>query len=231
VASDALGWFTRSANQHHPGALLDLARLCAEGKHVAKDMARAKELASRSAQLGHEPAKQWLTRLAEREKCEPSAETRLFDVALACADRDTLRRAVNANGGKPQREDGRFWYDVYASAGLLVDSTKLSIGYTNADDFAIAQYDFGDYVGDDKLDRTIDLLVPKYGKPQLSKTADGSRARWTRSDGIVIELERSPQNLYLRYFQPARRKLLEQEMAADKGAQRRREIAKQSRAF
>jgi TPR repeat protein len=231
VASDALGWFARAANQNSAAALQDLARLYAEGKYVTKDVARAKELASRSAQLGHEPAKQWLAKLAEREKCEQSAETKLFDIALACADRGTLRRSISASGGKAQREDARFWYDVYASAGLLVDSTKLSVGYTNADDFAIAEYDFGTFVGDDELDRTIDLLVPKYGRPQITKTGNGSRARWTQRDGIVVELERSPRNLYLRYFQPARRTVLEQEMATDKGEQRRREIAKQSRAF
>lgn len=228
---EAVGWFMRAADQNNAGALLDLAHLYAEGKRVAKDMARAKELASRSAQLGHEPAKQWLVKLAVREKCEPTAETKLFDVAVACADREVLRRAIVTSGGKAQREDDRYWYDVYDSAGLLVDSVKLSVGYTTAGDFATAQYDFGDGVGLDELDRTIELLVPKYGVPKITKTINHNLAKWTRKDGIVIELERTPINMYLRYIHPKRLKLLEQEMAADKGAQRRREIAKQSHAF
>ena len=231
-ARDALDLLTRAAHQNDARAMLNLAQFYAQGGGVvAKDLPRAKELAARSAELGHERAKTWLSKLLEREKCEGGAETKLFDVAVSCADREALRRAIVTSGGKAQREDDRYWYDVYDSKGLLVDSVKLNVGYINAGDFAIAEYDFGEFVGDDVLERTIELLVPKYGAPKITKTVQQNLAKWMLRDGILIELERTPRNMYLRYVHPKRFKLLEQERAINNSEQRRREIAKQSRAF
>lgn len=230
-AREAFDWLTRAAHQNDAKAMLNVAQLYADGRVVPKDLPRAKELAARSGELGNERAKVWLAKLLEREKCEGGAETKLFDVAVSCADRELLRRAIATSGGKAQREDDRYWYDVYDSAGLLVDSVKLSVGFTTAGDFATAEYDFGEGVGNDELDRTLELLMPKYGVPKVTKTIEHNLAKWTLRDGIVIELERTPSNMYLRYVHPKRFKLLEQEMAAERGEKRRREIAKQSRAF
>lgn len=230
-AREAIGWLSRATAQNDKLALFDLARVHAEGKFLPTDVPRAKELAGRAAELGNEHAKQWLARLAEREKCVSHAETKLFDVALSCADREALRPAIVKNGGKAQREDDSFWYDIYGSKELLLDSRKLRVGYTRAGDFAIAEYDFGEWVGADKAGRTIELLATKYGLPKLTRTRDSNLATWLRKDGIVIELERASSNMYLRYFQPARRKLLSDEIDAEKSEQRRREVAKQSQAF
>ncbi|KYF77979.1 hypothetical protein BE17_45310 [Sorangium cellulosum] len=230
-AREAIGWLSRAAAQNDRLALFDLARVHAEGKFMPTDVPRAKELAGRAAELGNERAKQWLARLAEREKCVGQAETKLFDVALGCADRETLRPAIVKNGGNVQREDDSFWYDIYGSKDLLLDSIKLSVGYTRAGDFAIAEYDFGDWVDVGKVERTIALLEPKYGRAKLTRTPESNLATWLRKDGIVIELERTPHKMFLRYFQPARRKVLDEEIAAQKGEQRRREVAKQSQAF
>lgn len=230
-AREAISWLSRAAAQNDKLALFDLARVHAEGKFLPTDVPRAKELAGRAAELGNERAKQWLALLAEREKCVSQAETKLFDVALSCADRETLRPAIVKNGGNVRREDSSFWFDIYGSKGLLLDSSELSVGYTRAGDFAIAEYDFGEWIDAGTVERTIELLEPKYGRAKITRTPQSNLATWLRKDGIVIELERTPHNMYLRYFQPARRKVLNEEIAAEKGEQRRREVAKQSQAF
>lgn len=74
--TDALPLLERGVEAGHPGAMGELGRLFAEGLLVAKDLARARELATKGAARGHTGSATLLTDLDERpENKTPSSTT------------------------------------------------------------------------------------------------------------------------------------------------------------
>jgi len=226
-------WFERGAAQGEASALYNLGRCYDEGLGGARDPEQARKLWKESAEKGWPAAKERLALLAERENCLAHAETKLFDVAIACANRDELRSAVTRAGGKPVRVDDEFRYDRYASDSLLRGSSELALGYSNTL-FLRAVYKLTP--NDEVAQRIVGALTSKYGKPKSERQIDGQtvqypRLTWKRPDGIQIQLLRAESAMMLIYEHSARNTQLEKEEKESEEIERQRAIQRESKAL
>ena len=64
--ADAISWFERGVEAGHAGSMEELARLYSNGDLVAKDLARALELAKQGAELKHKGAQRLLSELESK---------------------------------------------------------------------------------------------------------------------------------------------------------------------
>lgn len=227
-------WYERAAHQRSPAALFNLGRCYDEGLGGERDPKRARELWQQAAEAGWPAAKERLARLAQHDKCLEQAETKLFEVAIACSDRDELRAAVLKAGAKPVRVDDQYWYDNYASGDLLRGSTELSLGYNGDRLFAEAIYKL--IPDDETASRITQMVTSKYGQPKVEKVIDGQkvdypRLSWKRKDGIEMTLLRSDSAMMLLYTHPEHKAQVRQEQKESDDRKRQREQERESNAF
>lgn len=119
----------------------------------------------------------------------------LFGVSLTGATREQLRKAFKKNGMQPIREDNRYWVDFYDPKGVLDGASEFSVGYvlvTNK--FAVAQYKFPAFINTQLVEKVINMVSTKYGRPS-SKIGHYSlgpvKAIWNMGQGMQIVVERA----------------------------------------
>jgi hypothetical protein len=111
----------------------------------------------------------------------------LFGQDFQQTDRTAMRSAVKNSGAKLVKEsvdDGI--YDVYESDKLLAGSSRLYLGFTNAENrLAFVEYDFVGF----QQDSVVQKLTSKYGKPEIGRARFLSDRgyQWV-VDGIRITL-------------------------------------------
>ncbi len=160
----------------------------------------------------------------------------LFGARLHGATRDQLRLALRKQGLRVIDEDKGKWFDSYDAKTALDGASQLDIGYVNADTFAVAEYTLPSFMDTQQVERVIDMIATKYGRPSSVRGNSGLgpvTANWKLGTNAEIEVARGWPNTttYLRLIDPVARARMLREMDAAKKAQAEQKAKAQSRAF
>ncbi|MDD4911578.1 MAG: tetratricopeptide repeat protein [Sideroxydans sp.] len=231
----AFEWTNKAAAQNDEFALAILGEMYENGNGTEKDLAKAEHYYTLASKTGNELARKALGRLQASKNCVAKATTFLFNEAVMCTNKDTLRAAIQEGGAVVEREDDGYWYDIYDSSEILEGTSKLSVSYIK-DKFARAFYEYDADMDTAKVVEVRDMVASKYGKPATSSgnPAVGEvRYTWKLKDGIQLEVNRGwpDTTVYLTYTHPANFAALEAEQERQKHAAEVEKRGKQNRAF
>lgn len=161
----------------------------------------------------------------------------LFGTTLKNATRDQLRSVYKSNGLQSTREDKNYWVDTYNAKGVLEGATEFNCGYVSATDkFAYAVYTFPTFMDERLVERVVNLVSTKYGRPSSMSGNYGLGpvvAKWSLPQGMQIEVSRGwpDTTTYLKFIDVAANKAMETEMNESKKAQEAAKARAQSKAF
>ena len=172
--------------------------------------------------------------MAQAQQSPGSVE--FFGVKLKNATRVQLRGALKNSPLQVEREEDNYWVDLYHSGAALEGSSQLAVGYTNQGQFAYAEYTFQSFMDTQQVQRIVDMVAAKYGKPTRFSGNVGLgevEAVWQRGKDVSIKVYRGwPQTTtYLRFSDSAAENQMTAEIKAEKAAQTRQKAASQSQAF
>ena len=166
-----------------------------------------------------------------------AAPLALFGTPLKGATRSELRQVLSNAGLSAQRVDDHYFCDKYGVNGQLKGASQLMVCYTeDTDRFAVAEYTFPAFMDTQLVQRVIDTVASKYGRPG---SVDGNiglgsvTARWSMPQGMQIKVSRGwpDTTTYLDLIdRPADQKMKAQ-MHADKSAALQRQAQKDANAF
>lgn len=225
----AIKWFLEAAKLGQTDAQFHLGLMSIRGDGLPLNDELGVEWLTIAAEEGHADAQALLDRLY----CIHNSETRLFDVLLKCASRESLRAAVKEAGALVKREDLNQLSDKYNSQSILEGSSNLNINYTVDGFFAKAEYTFPSNADATTVKKVHDFISRKYGKADYSSGQLSAREvsyKWYLNDGIELKVHRGWPNTttYLSFIFPENYK----NMVDEKERQREANLYKsQSNAF
>jgi TPR repeat protein len=233
--AQAIEWYRKSGDQGNIEAINDLGFMYENGFGVAIDLDKAQALYKSSADQGNDLAKNNLAELHNKQKCFAKDSTRLFDQALLCASKETLRAATKKAGANPTRENDGYWYDLYDSSRVLEGTSKLQIAYSEGK-FAKAIYTFNSGMDTHKVVEVRDLVASKYGYPTSSEGSPSVgevKYTWELKDGMKLTVNRGwpDATVYLSYIHPTNFAAMEAEQERQKQAAEDEKRSKQSKSF
>jgi hypothetical protein len=117
----------------------------------------------------------------------------LFGIPLTNANRSTLEPALQKAGLIPIQTGNRWWYDIYRVHGQMPGASKLLVGYTEHNRFAIAQYVFPSFMDTEQVKKVIQMVQDKYGQPSQESGSIGLgsvTAVWNEGNGMEIRVTR-----------------------------------------
>lgn len=161
----------------------------------------------------------------------------LFGTPLKGAARSDLRQVLIKAGLSAQRVDDHYFCDEYGVNGQLKGASRLTVCYTENDDrFASAEYTFPAFMDTQLVQRVIDTVASKYGRPG---SVDGSiglgnvTARWSMPQGMEIKVWRGwPETTtYLDLVDRSADQKMKAQMRADKDAALQKQAHKDANAF
>ncbi|MDY7228361.1 hypothetical protein [Hyalangium rubrum] len=170
-------------------------------------------------------------------KNEAAAQTTVFGVALTSAKRQDIREAAKKEGATPEREDDKYWFDIYSAKDLLDGAEKLQVGYVAATgQLAVLEYVLPSFMDTEQVARISSMVQAKYGAPSSKKGNIGLGNvvhTWNRKDGVVITVSRGwpSTTTSLTFTVPAGKKAMDAEIAANEKAKVEQQSQKNSRAF
>jgi hypothetical protein len=214
--------------------------LLRDGKGTRRDVGRAKALFRQACDGGKQDSCSALAQLETDEQSARGAGGRqleLFGVPLQSADRARLRGAILRSGPVAQREDDRYWVDLYDPKGVLDGATGLSVAYSSEGQrLAYAMYEFKSFVDPDQVSRIIRMVSTKYGPPaeqrgmlQLGEVT----ATWRFADGMLLEVSRGwpDTTTCLKFVNPAVERRMKREIDESKDHEERQRARVQTAAF
>lgn len=160
----------------------------------------------------------------------------LFGVPLADATRNTLEPALQKAGLSPTQTGARWWYDIYRVNGQLPGASKLLVGYTQHNRFALAQYVFPSFMNTGAVEKVIQMVTDKYGPPSRQNgmiNLGSVTAVWHEGDGMEIRVTRGwpSTTTYLDLENVANRSRMLAQMHAQKQAHEQRQAQAHANAF
>ncbi len=161
----------------------------------------------------------------------------LFGTPLKGANRDALRAALVKAGLTPTRADNNYFCDLYDTNGQLKGATKLSVCYTEDNNtFASAQYTFPAFMDTGLVQRVINTVQTKYGRPssvQGDVNLGGVTAKWHEPGGMQVKVSRGwpDTTTYLDLTDVANDRKMHAQMKADEAARQQKQAQSQSKAF
>ena len=161
----------------------------------------------------------------------------LFGTPLKGASRDTLRQTLEKAGLTPTRVDNSYFCDQYDTNGQLKGATKLTVCYTEDNNtFASAEYTFPAFMDTTLVQRVIDTVQTKYGRPsslQGDVNLGGVTAKWNEPQGMQVRVARGwpDTTTYLDLLDVANDRKMHAQMKADAAAQQKKQAQSQSKAF
>ena len=106
-----------------------------------------------------------------------AAPLALFGTPLHSASRAELRQTLEKAGLAPQRVQDGYFCDEYGVNGQLKGASQLTVCYTDGDErFAIAEYTFESFMDMQQVNKVIDTVASKYGRPGWS----AATSAWAR---------------------------------------------------
>lgn len=124
-------------------------------------------------------------------KCNKDS-LQLFSTPIDCVRRDTFRATLKTAGNRATRENDSYFADLYDSSQVLSGTSELSVLYIHSK-LAYAEYTFPRSMDTQHVQRVVEMLAAKYGKP----TRTSGRARlgpvtyvWEEPGGISVQVNR-----------------------------------------
>ena len=161
----------------------------------------------------------------------------LFGAPLKGANRDALRAALAKAGLTPTRVDNSYFCDLYDTNSQLKGATKLTVCYTEDNDtFASAEYTFPAFMDTGLVQRVINMVQTKYGRPssvQGDANLGGVTAKWNEPSGMQAKVLRGwpDTTTYLDLMDVANDRKMHAQMKADEAARQQKQAQSQSKAF
>jgi len=163
-------------------------------------------------------------------------KVRLFKQSLTSTNRESFRKTIKQAGGKPLREDGRYWYDKYNSSSLLSGTDVLHAGYVSkTGTLAIIEYRFPTHMDAHKIVEVKGMLVSKYGRQDASSgNPDLGKASFTWDRGpvkIVVKRDWPDTTVFLDYIVKDAKKAMDTEIAENDRRKKQKKLKAQANAF
>lgn len=161
----------------------------------------------------------------------------LFGTPLKGASRDALRAALAKAGLTPTRVDNSYFCDLYDTNDQLKGATKLTVCYTEDNNtFASAEYTFPAFMDTQLVQRVINMVQTKYGRPsslQGNVGLGGVTAKWNEPGGMQVKVSRGwpDTTTYLDLMDVANDRKMHAQMKADEAARQQKQAQSQSKAF
>lgn len=161
----------------------------------------------------------------------------LFGVTVKNAPRQQLRDAFKQNGLVSNREDDRYWVDIYDASAALDGAKELKAGYVAASgQFAFAEYSLPSFMDTAQVGKVINMVAAKYGRPSSQSGSYGLgevTAKWNMGQSMQIVVERGWPNTstYLRFVDTGAHAQMQAEINAQKQKDTQEKARSQSRAF
>ncbi len=224
------------AKQGNVRAQYNLGNAYYYGRGVTQDDKQAVYWYEKAAKQGNARAKNNLANFKFKVNCAKTAQTKLFETSIKCANRDQMMTVIKKGGAGIKREDKKQWGDTYYTGNVLKGSSELYVTYTVDDKFALAQYTFPSHMDTMQVRKVKNLLANKYGKPDyVSGRINLGKVtyKWYQKDGIELKVSRDwpDTTTYLTYTYPKHNKLRLAEMERQKQAKEKEESMTQSNAF
>lgn len=166
-----------------------------------------------------------------------SNQLELFGLPLKGASREQLRQALKQNGMRAKREENNYWIDLYDPKGVLDGATRFSVGYVSrTGQFAFAEYSFEAFMDTGLVEKVINLVASKYGRPTSLKGNYGLgsvNAKWIMGQGMQIEVSRGwpDTTTFMRFIDSNAYQQMQSEIDSEKNAQTQKRAKEQSKAF
>lgn len=146
-----------------------------------------------------------------------AAPLKLFGIPLQGATRQTLEPALLHAGLTPIHVGPHWWYDSYHVHGQLPGASKLLVGYTQNNRFAVAEYIFPSFMNTEQVSKVMHMVEDKYGAPARQSgniALGGVSATWDERNGMIIRVSRGwpSTTTYLQIENVARHQKMQTEM-------------------
>ena len=237
--AEAMKWYRKAAEQGDANAQFNLGLMHAEGQGVVQDYAEAMKWYRKAAEQGYKDAQVALEAMGNLSS--PAAQQdpnslELFRVKLKNATRAQVRAAFKKSPLQIEREEDNYGVDFYRSSAALEGSSQLAMGYTDKGQFAYAEYTFPSHMDTQQVQRVVDMVAAKYGKPGKFSGSGGLgevKAIWQKGQNMSIKVYRGwlDTTTYLRFSDSGAEKQMNAEIEAEKAAKTRRKAASQTQAF
>lgn len=161
----------------------------------------------------------------------------LFGTPLSGASRADLRQALKQAGLAPKRVQDGYFCDEYNVDGQLKGAKELTVCYTDGDErFASAEYTFPSFMDVQQVQRVIDTVASKYGRPSALRGDVGLgnvTALWRQPQGMEIRVVRGwpDTTTYLDLIDLAANRKMKAQIEAEKNAATKQQAQKDSNAF
>lgn len=165
-----------------------------------------------------------------------AAPLELFGTPLWNATRSTLEPALQKAGLTPRQIGSKWWFDIYGVSGQMPGANKLLVGYTEHNQFAVAQYVFPSFMNTELVEKVIQMVEDKYGAPthQSGSVDLGTvTATWDESNGMSIRVSRGwpSTTTYLNLENRANYARMQAQMRAQKAAHQAQQAQAHGNAF
>ncbi len=163
--------------------------------------------------------------------------TEVLGIRLATASRDIARDALKSASVPAQREDNRYWYDLYDASGLLQGADSLALGYSMATGkLGRVSYTFPAFMDSGKVKEVGEMVATKYGRPNRASGNVGLgpvKYTWMLSDGVVLTVSRGwpDTSVEMAYEIPAVARQMQKEQAENDRAEKESAAKRQSHNF
>ena len=186
----AAQYYQRASKLGYNPAYARLAFLYENGLGIPVDPERALSLYQKSTQ-------EWgqirFKALSKQRKCLQTATTKLFSVAIACANREILDQQIKAQNITAIEEKSNRKSDTYFTGAVIRGSSELKVTYTENDLFAHAKYTFVGRNNPELIAHVKTQLSKKYGEPH-KQSGDINQGKagfqWLLNDGIELTVNR-----------------------------------------
>ena len=155
----------------------------------------------------------------------------LFGTPLLHVHRAPLEGALAKAGLTPMQVGKRFWFDIYQVHGQLPGASRLLVGYTQHNHFAVARHVFPSFMDPGQVRKIMAMVQDKYGPPTRRTgmvNLGAVTATWQEPYGMEIRVARGwpSTTTTLSLENVANHARMQEEIAAEKS----RKIAAQTRA-
>lgn len=231
--SKAVAMFELGERNGENYSTANLGVMYEEGLGVAQDTDKAIRLYKKAnTKFGNKR----LATLVELQQCNEAASTSLFNLKLNCASKAEFRKAIRKTAAEVEREDDKYWGDVYKTSKVLQGSDSLYIEYTSNNKFAFARYQFPSHMDTNTVVKVKNFVSQKYGNHHNS---DGTPSVgkveyiWNLEDGIELKVYRGwPETTtYLTFKHKLNKKSIDDAIAEAKRKKEAEKYKSQNNAF
>lgn len=205
--------YQRASDLDYNSAFAPLGFLYENGLGVKADTERARSLYKQSNENW---AKTRYNALNKQKKCLQNSTTKLFSVAIACANRDILRQQIKSQKITAISENLNDWSDIYFTGAIIDGTSQLEVFYTKEELFVSAIYTFIGRNNAKLIAQVKNKLVKKYGQASSSQgdvTQGKASFQWILKDGIVLTVNREwpDTTTFVTYLDPKNKALLDKQ--------------------